>query len=79
MELNDLKKLLYRNSVQAELIQVNKSGIIYHSHFYETKESTQEIFVGFVVPLNDIGDAHFQTTMSAKHMIRYIDTFNKEK
>jgi hypothetical protein len=79
MELNDLKKLLYRNSVQAELIQVNKSGIVYHSNFYEDKESIHEISVSFVVPLNDIGDAHFHTTMYAKHLIRYIDIFNKEK
>lgn len=65
LSVNAVKKHFYKTSPVAEFRSVNKSGITYVSD-----DNLYSII--FIVPLDDIGDATFENTMPAKHLIRYI-------
>lgn len=75
MELNEIKKALYKQNVNARLVNVRKDGIVYETYadvlipehqLYESEKIT------FLVPLNEIGDVIFETFIPAKLLIRYI-------
>jgi len=72
MELNEIKKLLYKRKPTATIQHINKDGIYYCSHFnYEEKE----IMIYFTVPLNEIGDSALGVYEDAHLLIRYITLF----
>ncbi len=69
MELNDIKKALYKQSPEAKMFCVNKYGVN-----YEATITVNDIPVKltFQVPLIDMGDADFLPVMEAKLLIRWI-------
>jgi hypothetical protein len=69
-QLNEVKKLLYKQNPKASLDWVTKIGIQYSTE-------VDSIAIVFIVPFNDIGDAKFDVEMDAKLLIRYINTINK--
>lgn len=67
MELNEIKKSLYKENPKAKLVSINQ-----HSLLYGTELEINQV-VSFIVPLSDIGDAKFYPEMEAKLLIRYIN------
>lgn len=65
MELNELKKILYKTRPIAKIDQVSKKGIMY-------KCELPERFIYFLIPLDDIGDATFGDEIYAQLLIRYL-------
>ena len=74
MELNEIKKALYKQNPDATLTVVTKDGIRYESYVVEHTENqaSKHTYLYFNVPLSDIGDATFEDEMPAKLLIRYI-------
>lgn len=66
MELNDIKKALYKEKPWAFFEYVDKDGVHYHA----TLENNT--YIRFTIPTNDLGDAKFFQRMEAKYLIRYI-------
>lgn len=66
MEINDIKKLLYKEKPKAKLIQVTKEVLNYVVHL-----SNQHV-IRILIPLLDIGDANFFPEMEAQLLIRWI-------
>lgn len=66
MELNDIKKILYRGEYDARIINVRKDGIL-----YETYDKEGNTF-SFLVPLNELGEVIWERLMPAKLLIRYL-------
>lgn len=77
MQLNEIKKLLYKNKPQAIFLYADKGGIHY---FLRTevpdkdfpKRLTTSMEFRFLIPLNDMGDSKFLQEMPAQLLIRYI-------
>lgn len=67
MEMNEIKKILYKEKPFAAFRRVNKSGILYTADIND-----KTIDIRFLIPLNDIGDADFRHTMPAQQLIRWI-------
>jgi hypothetical protein len=65
MRTIEIKKALYRQKPQADLLYIRNEKA-----FYEAKLSEQKIF--FEIPVSDMGDADFLPKMDAKHLIRWI-------
>lgn len=65
MELNELKKKLYKEQPIAKLYEVRRDGIVYTTYFGEDT-------VTFLVPLDEVGDVIWERDMPAKLLIRYI-------
>lgn len=78
MEINEIKKSLYREKPVANIEQIKKDGIFYSCKFnvvVETLESRKRVVnmdVFFCVPLDDIGEAIFLNEMPAQLLIRYL-------
>jgi len=72
MELNEIKKTLYKEKPFAVFRRVNKTGILYTA---DIKDKT--IDIRFQIPLDDIGDADFSHTMPAQQLIRWIVSPNQ--
>jgi hypothetical protein len=66
MELNEIKKALYKQSPKAKLHLI-KSGVAYYSALL-----SDETEVRFDVPFNEMGDVTFYALEEAKHLIRWI-------
>ncbi len=66
MELNEIKKILYKQNPKAVLHFI-KGGVAYSSTSISDEEN-----ITFNVPVNDMGDAPFYKEMEAKHLIRWI-------
>jgi hypothetical protein len=66
MELNDIKKGLYKFKPIAKFRFIRK-GVAYYSTFL-----ADEYFVHFQIPVEDMGDADFCYEMDAKLLIRWI-------
>lgn len=69
MELNEIKKALYKQSPDAIMFCINKNGINYEASIINEGSN---VHLTFVVPINDMGDADFLPTMEAKLLIRWI-------
>ena len=67
MELNDIKKSLYRENPHAVLKQIRK-GVAYYSAHIPSADKV----VHFEVPVSDMGDADFLSHMDSKLLIRWI-------
>ena len=65
MELNDIKKALYKQKPIASLIKI-KNG---KAHYIATLNDTP---IHFEIPIIDMGDAEFLIMMDAKLLIRWI-------
>jgi len=65
MELNELKKFLYKVNPPAHLDRVSADGLQYQVYNYPDK-------MVFLVPLNEIGEVKWEKEMPAKLLIRYI-------
>lgn len=83
MELNEIKKALYKQNVDAHFISARKDGLLYQAtiitpipqlNIWEEREDRDiELrIISFQVPLNEIGETIFERTISAKLLIRYI-------
>lgn len=66
MELNEIKKALYREKPKAKLHLV-KSGILYYSAVL-----SDETDIRFNVPVEDMGDGAFYALEESQHLIRWI-------
>ena len=69
MELNDVKKALYKEKPIAFLVMINKYGIHYYANITEEDHARQ---VYFTIPFSDIEEAVFKNEMEAKHLIRWV-------
>lgn len=68
MELNEIKKSLYKEKPHAVFVSANKDGLLYIASLYKP----QLVNIYFRVPFNDIGDAKFHIEMESQLLIRYI-------
>ncbi len=67
MELNEIKKSLYKENPRAVLRMIRK-GVAYYSAHLVSNDS----IVQFQVPIEDMGDADFLSSMDSKLLIRWI-------
>jgi hypothetical protein len=74
MELNDIKKGLYKQNPNAILTSIS-SGVAYYSAHLLTENC--EMIVYFAVPVNDMGTATFLSSMDSKYLIRWITSFRE--
>jgi hypothetical protein len=73
MEKNEIKKELYRQKPEAELLYIRK-GIAHYDTKIRIKEEPIIQFktLFFEVPVSDMGDADLLPKMDAKLLIRYL-------
>jgi hypothetical protein len=82
-ELNEIKKALYKQNIDAYFVSARKDGLFYQAHIItpipqldiweERKDREVEVkIISFLVPLNEIGETVFDKTIPAKLLIRYI-------
>ena len=69
MEKNEIKKALYKQNPKAEFKFIRKE-VAYYLTIIESESEPVEI--RFEVPVSDMGDADFESTMDAKLLIRWI-------
>ena len=69
MENNDIKKALYRQNPDADLIRVRR-GVMYYSCSFIDDGNVVSIL--FEVPFSDMGSADFLPTMPAKLLVRWM-------
>ena len=67
MELNEIKKKLYKENPRAYLTDVRRDGI-----GYKTGLGDSDTTITFLVPISEIGDVIWDVVMDAKLLIRYI-------
>ncbi len=65
MELNEIKKALYKQKPIANLW-----GVSGHANYYETSIGDHK--VKFRVPISEMGDTKFEDQMPAQLLIRWI-------
>lgn len=65
MELNEIKKVLYKQSPIAVFNNITKDGILYRAEL-------DNMVLYFRVPLSEIGDVTWTDKQEAKLLIRYI-------
>jgi hypothetical protein len=68
MEKNEVKKALYKQNPKATFRFIRKGFAYYRTEIREGQ--TFQIF--FEIPVVDMGDADFESTMDAKLLIRWI-------
>ncbi len=67
MEINEIKKSLYKENPPAEFRSI-KNGIAYYSTYVKSDNQ----MVNFEIPTNDMGESDFLRTMDSKYLIRWI-------
>jgi hypothetical protein len=67
MELNEIKKALYKENPHAVLKMVRRGVAYYSAHLV-----SNDLVVQFQVPVEDMGDADFLSSMDSKLLIRWI-------
>jgi hypothetical protein len=72
MELNEIKKILYKEKPVAIFEYADKTGIYYYLGLEIPGENTERFIIMFRVPFSDLGDAKFINQMPAQLLIRYI-------
>lgn len=65
IDLNAVKKKLYKENHIAKLQSVRKDGIMYQIELMEGN-------IVFMIPYEEIGEVIWRPEMEAKHLIRYI-------
>ena len=72
MEKNEVKKALYKQNPKATFNFIRK-GVAYYRTEIRGEESIPQTFqIFFEIPVIDMGDADFESTMDAKLLIRWI-------
>ena len=66
MDINEVKKILYKNNPTAKIISVRSDGIVYRAY------SGDNISITFLVPLSEIGTTVWFNEMDSKLLIRYL-------
>lgn len=74
MDLNDVKKALYKQKPLAKLLYVRKGDVLYQCSLTNDEGELENI--RFNVPVSDMGDSDFLPEMEAKLLARWI--VNKE-
>ena len=69
MNLNDIKKLLYKKNPPAGL-QFIRKGVAYYI------SNIDDVEIKFEIPVSDMGDADFLVWMDSKYLIRWISFSN---
>lgn len=74
MDLNTIKKELYKQKRDAKFVEVNKSGMRYVVTIADQSGPTiaRYVPIGFFIPISDIGDATFEAVMPSHLLIRYL-------
>jgi len=67
MELNEIKKALYKENPHAVLKGIRRGVVYYSAHLV-----SNDIIIQFQVPIEDMGDADFLSHMDSKLLIRWI-------
>lgn len=67
MELNEIKKALYKENPNAVLKSVRKGMCYYSTHILSIDKTIQ-----FEIPCEDMADASFLSNMDSKLLIRWI-------
>lgn len=67
MDINELKKVLYKEKPVAQLLSIKKGFINYDA---EIEFGAAPVF--FRIPIADIGDAEFLPEMPSQSLIRYL-------
>lgn len=71
MELNTIKKELYKQKQTAYFKKATKSGLLYETTIVgQLPEYVQ--YIHFLIPFKEIGDSTFSREESAKLLIRYL-------
>lgn len=70
MEINEIKKALYKQNPKAEFKFIRK-GVAYYSTIIES-ENYEPVEIKFEIPVSDMGDADFEYSMDSKYLIRWI-------
>lgn len=68
MEINEIKKALYRQKPKATIVFIRKNVA-----YYKT-ELSDGIKLRFEIPVEDMGDADFFPEMEAKFLIRWVQS-----
>jgi hypothetical protein len=66
MSLNEIKKSLYKEKPKADFVRIKKGKAYYAAVINQSQ------YIGFEVPVEDMGDAEFCDTMDAQLLIRWI-------
>jgi len=76
MDINEIKKELYKQKPVAQLVRVTKSGLHYMAVIKEpTPSGMHRHTIFFLVPFSEIGDATFVPQEPESHLlIRYLVT-----
>lgn len=73
MEINEIKKELYKQKPTAELLYIRKCVAYYDTKIrISDKPIIETKTVFFEVPVSDMGDADLLPEMDAKLLIRYL-------
>lgn len=75
MELNEVKKALYKQDPTAYFKKATKAGLLYDTVIAEPVAEHPSIrfnVINFLIPFEEIGDATFERDTVAKLLIRYI-------
>ena len=64
MDINEVKKLVYKQNPRANMYNISKEGILYSAEI-------DEKVITFLIPLSDI-DANFFPEMDAKLLLRWL-------
>lgn len=65
MTATEIKKEIYKSKPEAYLKYIRKGSAFYYAELNEKR-------IYFDIPVNDMGDAEFKTTMDAKLLIRWL-------
>lgn len=68
MDLNEIKKALYKQKPEAKLLHIRKGKVCYFTYIGEEPFSR----IDFEVPIEDMGDSSFYDSMNAQLLIRWI-------
>lgn len=72
MNLNDIKKGLYKQNPVANFSFIRKGCAHYASTINTNDTVPQKLNIRFEIPISDMGDADFTKEMDAKLLIRWI-------
>jgi hypothetical protein len=67
MELNEIKKALYKENPNATLEKIRSGTAYYSAHI-----ASLDKVIRFEIPVNDMADADFRSGMDSKLLIRWI-------
>ena len=71
MEINEIKKELYKQKPTANLMFIRVGNVYYDTTIKNADGDDTNVM--FIVPVNDMGEADFFPEMDAKLLIRYIN------